>query len=252
MEQEVQKGVEVSEKKKRDWLLPVSILVAAIMVSVSLIYSAGRGVSNQPSSSGQRQQQQAGSPENMKPVSSADHVRGNPNAPVTVVEYSDFECPFCKEFHNTMEQVITVYGDRVNWVYRHAAFHQKAPQEAEASECVASLGGNNAFWKFNDEIFKITPSNNGLDLSQLPQIAVNAGVDKTAFDQCMSAGTFKDLVVQQTQEGIDAGLQGTPYIIVINNQSGKKYIIPGAVPFESRIAGQPSVKQVIDTALANK
>lgn len=233
--------------KKKDYLLPISVLIAAVLISVSLIYSAGKTPQSPDAGSGQ-----TGSAENMKPVTAEDHIRGSIDAPVTVVEYSDFECPYCKEFHNTMEQVMTAYGSQVAWVYRHAAFHPKAPKEAEASECVASLGGNDAFWKFNDEIFKITPSNNGLDLSVLPQIAADAGVDKTAFSACLDSGKFADKVSQETQDSIDAGLKGTPYIIVVN-KSGKKYVIPGAIPFSTPLsAGGPTTKQVIDDALANK
>lgn len=246
MEQHTEGG---EPQKKKDYLLPASILIAAVLVSLSLVYSAGKAPS--PNVNDGTATQQAG-PQNMKPVTKDDHIRGSLDAPVKVVEYSDFECPYCKEFHGTMEQVMQAYGDKVAWIYRHAAFHQKGPQEAEASECVASLGGNDAFWKFNDEIFRITPSNNGLDLSQLPQIAADAGVDKQAFNECMTAGKFTDKVQQETQDAINAGLQGTPYIIVTNKE-GKQYVIPGAVPFSTPLSpGGPTVKQIIDEALANK
>ncbi len=105
--------------------------------------------------------------EKMSPVTSADHIQGDINAPVKVVEYSDLECPFCKRFHTTMQQVMKEYGkDKVAWVFRQfplSQLHSKSPKEAEATECVAELGGNDAFWKFVDLINEVTPSNNALD-----------------------------------------------------------------------------------------
>ncbi len=110
--------------------------------------------------------------ENMKPVTSSDHIFGDVNAPVKVVFYSDLECPFCKSFHETMTQIMnSSYGKdgKVAWVYRHfplKQLHSKAPKEAEAAECAAELGGNDAFWKFINKINEVTPANNKLDQAQ--------------------------------------------------------------------------------------
>lgn len=236
--------------KKRDLVLPVSILVAALLVSGALVWSGTQSRANPPAQDAGTQ----GSPANMKPISANDHILGNPNAPVKIVEYSDLECPFCKEFQATMHQVLQAYGDKVAWIFRDAPLvqlHPKAAKEAEASECAAKLGGNDAFWKFVDRVFAITPSNNGLDPAELPKIAGDLGLDVTKFNQCLSSGEMRARVSADYQDAVNAGLQGTPYGIVIA-PSGKKYIIPGALPFEPQLAGQPSVKQIIDTALADK
>ncbi|HEY4512581.1 MAG TPA: thioredoxin domain-containing protein [Candidatus Paceibacterota bacterium] len=105
---------------------------------------------------------------NMVAVTSADHIKGSLSASVKIVEYSDLECPFCKRFHTTMQEVMNTYNKdgKVAWVFRHfplAQLHSKAPKEAEATECAAELGGNDGFWKFVDKINEITPSNNKLD-----------------------------------------------------------------------------------------
>jgi protein-disulfide isomerase len=108
-------------------------------------------------------------PVDIRPVTEADHILGNPNAKIIIVEYSDLECPFCKQFHNTMHQIISNNPD-VAWVYRHypiPQLHPKAFHEAEATECAWEQGGNDAFWKYTDTIYKITPSNNGLDEKEL-------------------------------------------------------------------------------------
>ena len=108
----------------------------------------------------------------LDPVTPADHILGNPNAEVFIVEYSDLECPFCKQFHKSMLEIMSEYGaeGKVAWVYRHFPLdqlHSKARKEAEATECATELGGNDAFWEYTNKIFEITPSNNGLNLELL-------------------------------------------------------------------------------------
>lgn len=91
----------------------------------------------------------------VNPITDADHIKGPRNAAVTVIEYSDFDCPFCSRFHATMDQVASA-NDDVAWVYRHfplAQLHPNARSIAIASECVAELGGNEAFWTFADGYF---------------------------------------------------------------------------------------------------
>lgn len=169
--------------------------------------------------------------------------KGGKNAKVTIVEYSDTECPFCKRFHETMNQVIAEYGDKVKWVYRHAplsSLHQKAQREAEATECAGELGGNDGFWNFTDKLFEITPSNDGLADSQLPQIAEEVGLNKAKFENCLNSGKYTAKVQEQLREAESAGLRGTPYSVVVSGD--QKIPISGAQPYAS-------VKQLIDIAL---
>ena len=85
-----------------------------------------------------------------------DHYKGSLSAKITLIEYSDFECPFCERFHPTAQQAVDEYNGQVNWVYRHfpLAFHSTAQKKAEGSECAAEQGGDKAFWAFADELFK--------------------------------------------------------------------------------------------------
>ncbi len=106
----------------------------------------------------------------IRPVSESDHILGNIDAKIIIVEYSDLECPFCKVFHSTMHQVVKEYSGEVAWVYRHfpiVGLHPKAFREAEATECAWEQGGNEVFWKYTDKLFEVTPSNNGLEESLL-------------------------------------------------------------------------------------
>jgi protein-disulfide isomerase len=117
----------------------------------------------------------------MNPVSPTDHIRGNPNAKVIIVEYSDTECPFCKNFHTTMKQIMAKYqaDNTVAWVYRHSPLtqlHPRAEHEAQALECAWAQGGEEKFWAYTDRIYEVTTSNNTLDPLQLPLIAAYVGL----------------------------------------------------------------------------
>lgn len=84
-----------------------------------------------------------------------DHVMGSPNATVKVIEYSDLECPFCKMFHATMKQVVSESNGSVSWTYRHWPIHSGSFEKLVASECVAKIKGNDAFWKYVESLFEI-------------------------------------------------------------------------------------------------
>lgn len=116
----------------------------------------------------------------VRAVSNEDHVLGDRNAPVKLIEFSDLECPFCKRFHPTAKQVVTEYAGKVALVYRHFpldSLHAKARKEAEATECANEQGGNDKFWAYMDRLFDVTPSNDGLDLAELPKIAAFVGLE---------------------------------------------------------------------------
>lgn len=82
-----------------------------------------------------------------------DHVLGNPDAEVTIIEYSDYECPFCKQFHPTLDRIVKESGGSVKWIYRHYPLHQNSVERLVAAECVADIKGNDAFWKYSELLF---------------------------------------------------------------------------------------------------
>jgi len=176
-------------------------------------------------------------------VSATDHILGNKDAKVLLVEYSDLECPFCQRFHPTANQVIEEYGGEVAWVYRHFpldSLHPKARSAAEASECVAELGGDDAFWTFVDEIF----ADQTAALSDIAATAAKAGVNKSEVEKCMDSGKYANKVTDQYNGGSSAGVTGTPGNFIITSDWENAWVFPGAVPFES-------LKPVIDEALAS-
>ncbi len=210
------------------------------------VSKSGAIVNNQPVAVSPTQDDLAPQPSGdirLAAVTDEDWIKGKKNAKVSVVEYSDTECPGCKRFHPTMQRVIQEYPNDVNWIYRHfplASIHSKAPKEAEATECAGALAGNDGFWKYIDRLFEITPSNNDLDLAQLPQIAEDVGINRKKFEACLNSGTYAKKVQDQANDAVTAGGQGTPYSVVVVGD--KKIPVSGAVPFEQ-------LKTIIDSAL---
>lgn len=178
-------------------------------------------------------------------ITNDDHTRGSKNAKIALVEYSDLECPFCKTFHPTAKQILQEYPNDVMWVYRHypLSFHANAQKEAEASECAAELGGNDAFWKYADTIYERTTSNGtGFALDALVPLAKEIGLDEAKFKDCLDSGKYTKKIQQEENEGTTAGVTGTPGNILLNIKTGETRVIPGAVPFDQ-------IKPVIDEML---
>lgn len=229
--------------QKSSFLIPIAIVLAAGIIGAA-IYVTGR--SNTPTSTDTTSTDKVSGDTVVAPVTEADHIRGNPNAPIVLIEYSDYECPFCKQFHNTLNQIMTEYGANgsVAWVYRQfplVQLHPDAPKIAAASECVAELGGNDAFWTFTDLIFNSRGTNDFTDMTKLPEFAKTAGVDQGQFELCLNSGKYDQQITDDVQAAIAAGGTGTPYTVVM---VGDKQIgtIPGALPYAT-------VKQNIDSLL---
>ncbi|QQR65014.1 DsbA family protein [Candidatus Kaiserbacteria bacterium] len=226
--------------------VPIAIVFSALLIAGAIVYSGNSNGGN-PTQIGNAKpgtEQVTGKME-VAPVTEKDHIYGNPNAPIMIVEYSDFDCPFCKNFHETMQKIMETYGKdgKVAWVYRQfplKQLHPNAPKVAAASECVASLGGNDAFWKFANLLISDRGVNEPSNLAKLPEYAVSAGVDKAKFTSCVEAGTFDAKITADVEAAIKAGAKGTPYsVMIVGDQQGP---IDGAQPYDV-------VKKMIDTML---
>lgn len=237
---------------KKNYLTSISIVIAGILIAGAVMYS-NNSASRAPSTANTTSQevaQETSSTDNVRPIDENDHIRGNPNAKVKIVEYSDFECPFCKRFHGTMNQMMDEYGEdgQVAWVYRHFPLDSLHPKNARkvaiASECANELGGNDAFWTFTDGYFELTPANDRTDLSiVLPQLVARTGINEQDFNKCIASGKYDKHVQDDVDNAITTGGGGTPWSIVIM-ASGETLPINGAQPYEA-------IRQVIDFALEN-
>jgi protein-disulfide isomerase len=161
--------------------------------------------------------------------------KGPKDAPIEVVEFSDFQCPFCQRANPTVDQVLKTYGDRIHFVYRHfpLPIHPNARQAAEAAACAGEQG---RFWQFHDQLFA-NPAK--LADADLKAHAVTAGLDASKFNACVDGHQSKAEVDKDLAEGNAAGVTGTPAFF-INGRS-----LEGAQPFDA-------FKRVIDEELAAK
>lgn len=179
-----------------------------------------------------------------------DHIRGKATAEVSLIEYTDFECPFCKQFHGAPKTLLERYGDRVNWVIRNypLPFHDPAARkEALAAECVAQLGGNDAYWKYADALFANTRSNGGglPEDKSVDKLAETAGVKGPALTTCMNDDKMIKRVEQDLADGNAAGVSGTPTTVVRNNKTGASEAVVGAMPADGLA---PTIDRILKAA----
>lgn len=181
-----------------------------------------------------------------------DRFFGNPKAEVSIILYSDLECYYCKRFNPTPEAVVKTFGDKVNVIWRNfpiPSHGDVARKEAVAAECVAKQAGNEGFFKFTSGIFAATALNGqgipGGDDAIL-KLAKESGVkSEPNFDKCMTDPASVNLLDADIKDGRDAGVNGTPGVLIRINKTGATTALQGAVP-------QADVEQVIRDAFANQ
>lgn len=202
-----------------------AIVLGAIIIAGAIMYSSnptlGGGIASVASPDSRR-----AAPTTQITVTDQDHIRGNVEASITIVEYSDFECPFCSRFHPTMLRALSDYPDEVRWVYRHFPLrniHPQAQPAAEASECVAEQKGDEGFWNFVDAMFE---NQERLGEEYYREVAGEIGVNLAQFDSCVSSNKYATRVNDDYNRGIQLGVTGTPGSFV------NGVPVPGAIPYE--------------------
>ena len=164
-----------------------------------------------------------------------DPARGPENALVTIIEFSDFQCPFCKSFFDQTQPIVfATYGDRVRYVFRDfpiASLHPQAPKAAEAAQCAFDQG---KFWEYHDVLFR----NPGLlDVASLKTHATTLGLNGSTFNVCLDSGKYTQEVQKDFDDGRAYGVTGTPTFFI----NGRKLV--GAQPYSA-------IQQVIEEELA--
>src|SRR3989344_669154 len=158
-------------------------------------------------------------------ITSENHIRGNISAPITLVEFSDFECPFCERHTPTLEKILLDYKDKLRLVYKHyplVSIHPNAQKAAEASECASEQG---KFWEYHDMLFANQKS--GLSVDKFKSWAVQLGLSANQFNNCLDTSKYKSKVETDLAEGSSKGVTGTPGTFV----NGE--LVEGAVPYDT-------------------
>ena len=220
---------------ERSLTVPIAILIGGIVVAGAVYFSIAK---NLPANLA------TGNPSLVRPVGASDHILGNPSAKVMIVEYSDFDCEFCKGFSETLHQIIANEGanGQVAWVFREfplTELHPNALSHARAAECAAQVAGNDAFWRFADALF----ANQPVVPAQYGTIAADAGISGDAFATCYATAstTLDTHIMDDRQNALLVGATGTPYsLILVAGQP--PVVMNGAYSYDA-------VKQLVDTAL---
>ncbi len=162
--------------------------------------------------------------------------RGNPSAPVTIVEFSDFECPFCARAGSTLKELEKIYGNKIKLVYKHyplSSIHPGAQKAGEASEC-ALAQGNSYFWQLHDKMFD---NFRNLSIGRIKDFAKDVGLNTTDFNQCLNEGRMEQKVLADFNEGTQLGVSSTPAFFI----NGR--FVKGALPLND-------FKKIIDEELS--
>jgi len=186
-----------------------------------------------------------------KPIDESDLVTGDTKSKVFVVEYSDTECPFCAQLHPTIKKLKEEYNEKVGFVYRYfplTQIHPNAFGEAQAIHCVGKLMGAEKREMYINAMFayKINKQNMVLPQNGKEDLAANLGIDKVKFKACIASKESGDVVTTSIEEGIEAGVEGTPAtFILVSTRKGYEVIsfVGGARPYEY-------IKAAIEEALA--
>lgn len=168
-------------------------------------------------------------------VPSADRTKlyGSPSARFTIIEYSDLECPYCRNFHATPKYLVDNSKGNVNWQWKHLplSFHEPAATNgALASECVYDQKGSQGFWAFTDQWFKQSQGNGKGPAQPVAEIAASVGVETGAFETCMLSAKHAGSITEQKEYGARIGITGTPATMIVDNLKGERIYVKGGVP----------------------
>ena len=231
-------------------LVVAAFLIGSLWTKVQYLEKGGKVIKGSANTvntadAGNKATPQAPLPENGSPVKVSiddDPLLGDKDAKLTMIDFSDYECPFCKRyFDDTFSQIKKEYIDtgKIKYVYRDLplGFHANAHKEAQAAECAREQGGDTVYFKYHDEIFKRTTSNGtGLALDQLSIIANDIGLDGNKLQSCIDSEKFKAEVDQDLADASTSGANGTPTFFIGKSTAngiieGTKIV--GAQPFSA-------------------
>ncbi len=205
----------------------VSILIAGVIIAGAIIFTNHHTTAAVADANKQGGTVAAA---NVPAPSADDHIIGSPTAPIVMIEYSDFQCPYCQMIYPSLKQIQSTSNGQVAWVMREFPLYQIHPNAmpgANAAECIAAQLGNDAFWKFAEDDFD-NQSSIGPDFFAAE--AKKLGADMAKYNSCISNSTYLNKIEAQTAEAEAAGGNGTPFTVIVNTKTGKQYPVSGALP----------------------
>lgn len=230
----------MSQNRSNNILIPITILIVGFAIAGSIYLN--RTTVKQQTITVKDETKSRVNVDAFISVSSSDHILGNPTtADVVIVDYSDLECPYCKELHETFYKIYNEYASsgKVAWVYRHfpLSIHDRSIKEAEATECIEKIGGKDKFWEYLHTIFANTQSNNTLDPKNLSVFAKTVGVDEKDLNDCLASGTYTNDIKEDYENALKMiGAESTPFtVLIVRGQvvplADKEGIGFGALPY---------------------
>ncbi|MBY0472858.1 DsbA family protein [Patescibacteria group bacterium] len=219
----------MSEEKSFKLSPSAAILIAGIIIAGAIVVTRN---SPQPTAAAVGNVAAPSAlPSTVRKPSASDHIVGSPTAPIVLIEYSDFQCPYCEVIYPTLKKIVDESNGQISLVYRQfplTSIHPQANPAANAAECIAAQLGNDGFWKYADAVFK---NQSQLSASYSAQLAKEFGANMTTYNQCVANSTYQKNIDADSQEVQGIGGSGTPYVVVLNTKSGKAAVIPGALPY---------------------
>lgn len=218
-----------TSKPSQAFLVPIAIIIAGAMISGAVVYS-NKYKANLAGSVGKAlpSQEDVNQPpaEDLNKVyevsADDDPFIGPKDAKITLIEFSDFECPYCQKVVPTMKELAKTYGDKIKIVFRNFPldFHPNAKTAALASECADDQG---KFWPYHDKLFE---NQKKLDLESLKSYAKELGFNTSEFNKCLDSKKYEAEVAKDAQDGQNASVSGTPTFFI----NGRK--VEGAQPID--------------------
>ncbi|MEK7068412.1 MAG: DsbA family protein [Patescibacteria group bacterium] len=218
--------------KKIELTPPVAIIICGVIIAAAIVF-----INRYPGpAAGAAADAEKGEyvKANVPAPTAEDHVYGSRQASVFLIEYSDFECPFCARIHPTLKRLVDESNGSVAWVYRHfplTSIHNQARPAAVASECVAAQLGNDGFWSFANLMFENNGANQrAMSASFFASAAGQLGINPIAYNTCIASDAYNAAIDRQAGEAYASGGTGTPYTVVYGN--GLQVPVSGALPYE--------------------
>lgn len=220
---------EPERKKKETWLtMPLAVVIAGVFIAGAIVLAKTPAPSNAAAVAGANSSITVGG--TLRAPSSSDHIIGNPNAPVVIVEFADFQCPYCSLIYPSLKRIVDDSNGQVAWVFRNFpldSIHPEARPAAEAAECIAGELGNSAYWQFVEDDYT---NQSAIGDAWYTAEAQKLGANLAQFNQCVTSKKYDSRINTDEAEAVENGGQGTPFTVVVS-KSGKAIPFSGALPY---------------------